>query len=334
MKKKILLQLLLFCALVFLLCILGPVDIGVTNIFKVLVGKMTKTELAMQLFWQLRFPKLITSVMAGAALSVSGLILQTYFRNPLAGPFVLGISSGASLGVAFFVMLSASVTLNPLFSQVGVNFAAILGSLMILLILLVLFSRIPQRSVILIMGLMFSYFTSALINIMVVVSDAQNIKTYLLWTLGSFTRLSGDQLLIFSGIIGVALFLSLFLIRPLNLLLFGDHYAQSMGLSLRRVRFLIILLVALLSGTVTAFCGPVAFLGIIVPHIARSLFRTNDHRILLPLAILMGANVAMGAQVLMTYYHQYPLPLNAVLGILAVPVIALFLWKNKQEAMA
>jgi iron complex transport system permease protein len=308
----------------------GDVDLSIK---KLLSGELSSTEAS--IFWDIRLPKAITALLAGAALAISGAIMQTYFQNPLAGPFVLGIHSGASLGVALWIMGAGllPMAISETLYSMGSVMAAITGSLAILFVLLILSRRLPGKVAILVLGLIFGYLANGLINIMISLSNAHQIKAFLMWSLGSFQRVSGTQLNIFALIIIIGLAGSFFFIKPLNLLLLGERYARSSGLKLNQTRFIVILLVAILSGTVTAFCGPIAFIGIIVPHVARKLVRTNDHRYQLPVSLLLGCAVALVAEILSSMGGAFLLPLNAILGLMGAPLIFFFfLGKRKEEA--
>lgn len=333
-KQRIILILLSILMLLFFTIILlyGPITISLATIKKIIFCDQDVDTVANNIFWQLRFPKATTALLAGAALAVSGLIMQTFFQNPLAGPFVLGIHSGSALGVALWIMATSAISslIPELFYHFGVTFAAIMGSLVILLLLLFLSIRVPGKIVLLVIGLMFGHLASGIINILIAVSEAQQIKSFLLWTLGSFQRVAGTELIIFIITISAGLFFSLLFIKELNLLLLGDRYAKSSGLSIKKIRFFLIMITAILSGTVTAFCGPIVFLGIVVPHIARGWTRTNDHKILLPTTMMLGGIMALFAEFLSSSWQSINLPLNAIMGLLGAPVLFVFLWQRRR----
>ena len=283
-----------------------------------------------------RIPKAITAVLAGAGLAVSGLQMQTLFRNPLAGPTVLGIGSGASLGVAITVLASASggaarflEGLN-LLGSFSLAVSATLGSAFVLMLVLLVSRRVENIITILILGLLFGYATSAIVNILIHFSIAERIQAFVNWTFGSFGNTTWNQLRIFIPVLMAGLFITQFNRKPLNTLLLGEAYARSMGLQIKRARISIIVTTALLTGTVTAFCGPIAFLGIAIPHLCRSFFNTSDHNILLPTTALTGAIIALAADLI----SQLPgshinLPLNSVTALIGTPVVVWVILKKK-----
>jgi iron complex transport system permease protein len=289
----------------------------------------------------------LTALLAGAALAVSGLQMQTLFRNPLSDPFVLGISSGASLGVAL-VVLGAGVAAGlgsgtkllgglSLAGDVGITVAAILGSLLVLLLVLAVSRRVQSTMTLLILGLMFGYATSALVSVMLYFSIADRIQAYISWTFGTFGGVTWSQMQVLAPTILIGLLLAFLLMKPLNALLLGETYARSMGLNVRRVRLAIITSAAMLAGVVTAFCGPIGFLGIAVPHFCRSLFGTSDHRVLLPAVTMMGAILALAADLVASLPgSQLTLPLNAVTALIGAPVVTwvILRQRNLREAFA
>lgn len=317
-------------AIFIILISFGPVSIPFSSIGGIITGDETVDPMLRNIFWQLRLPKALTALLAGSALAVSGLIMQTFFQNPLAGPFVLGIHSGSALGVALWTMASGTLfTFLPnSLNDLGSTLFAVIGSTTVLTALMILSIHIPGKIILLVMGLMFGYLAGGIINIMVAISDAHKIKIFLLWTLGSFERVSGDQLLIFSCIIVTGLLLTAFSVKQLNILLLGDRYAKSLGLSMMKIKLFLIFITALLAGTVTAFCGPVIFLGIVAPHLARKLTMSSDHRILLPAVIMLGAFMAMLAELISSLPGNIVLPLNAILGLMSIPIIFVFLWNH------
>ena len=282
-----------------------------------------------QVFWELRFPRLITAILSGAAMACAGLLIQTYFENPLADPYVLGIHSGSSLLVTLVMIGGGSSALGILHSF-GVVGASALGALGTLLLLLSLFRFFPSRFMILVLGLILGYFLGGIVSIIWAYSDANELKNYFLWSLGSFSHTTGTDLKIFSFVVSLGLFCSLLMAKPLNLLLLGEEYAQSLGLQAKKTQWAIILLASLLSGAVTAFCGPIAFIGIIAPHAARLGFKKMDHRILIPATILSGSVVALGAEVLSSLSEGRVFPVNAILSLLGFPWILFLLLTLKK----
>lgn len=262
-----------------------------------------------QIFWEIRFPRMIAAVLAGVALAVSGLSLQTLFKNPLAGPFVLGISSGASFGVALSLLAGFS------FGHFGVLGAASVGALAVTLVVLWVSSRFEQSSVLLIVGLLMGYFIDALVSVLIANSDAESLRVYVSWGMGSFGRLTYDGALLFACAVLAGLALIGLSVKYLNAARLGDEFARGVGLNVRRGRSLVLLGASLLAAASTAYCGPVAFIGIAVPHLAYMLFKTSNHRVLLPGASLCGMVLCLAASLFST------VPLNAVLSLVGVPVI-------------
>ncbi len=315
----------------------GSVNIPMKDILKILSGGQPERTSWANIFWLFRLPKAITAVLAGAGLAVSGLLMQTLFRNPLAGPSVLGINSGASLGVALVVL---SVTAGGassdfldglgLLGDLGIVVAAGFGAALVLTLILIFARKVRSVMTLLILGILLGYATSALVSILIHFSIAERIHAYISWTFGSFAATTWHQLRIFIPIVLIGLLFTLFVKKPLNALLLGEAYSRSMGLNIKQARFLIIVTTALLSGAVTAFCGPVAFLGVAIPHLCRSFFNTSDHRVLLPTVMLMGAIVALIADLVSQMPGtQIVLPLNAVTSLLGAPLIAWFILRKK-----
>ncbi|MBT3585903.1 MAG: iron ABC transporter permease [Halobacteriovoraceae bacterium] len=314
-----------------LLMIWGSVKIPFPTLVALLKGQLAAESPFYKIFWDIRIPKIIVCLFAGSALAVSGLFMQTFFQNPLAGPFVLGVHSGSSVGVAVLLMGSAFFTIPDGLLEHGVTFFSIMGAMGILGLLLILSLKVSGKVYILIFGLLFSYLSSGIINILFSISESEKIKSYLLWTLGSFQRVTGSDLIIYSGLLSLGLALSLLMIKPLNSLLAGDDYARSIGVNLVKIRIKIILITALLSGIVTAYCGPVAFLGIMVPHVAKRILNTHDHKILIPGCMIIGAIFAMLAEFFANLFPAMSFPINSILGLVGAPTILLFLYKRRSR---
>ena len=333
---------------VFLLSLaVGSVRIPIDEIVAVLLGGDASKPAWATIVLKFRLPKALTAMLAGAALSVSGLQMQTLFRNPLAGPFVLGISSGASLGVALTVLLAGvavglggSTSLLAGISLAGdtsLALSAIAGSGLVLLLVMSVARKVQSGMTILILGLMFGYTTSALVSVLIYFSVAERIQAYISWTFGSFGGVTWRQLQVMAPAIVLGLAGGHLLMKPLNALLLGETYALSLGLNVGRVRLGIIGSSAVLAGVVTAFCGPIGFLGIAVPHLCRSLLHTSDHRLLLPAVSFMGATLALGADIVAGLPgSQLTLPLNAVTALLGAPVViwVILRQRNLREAFA
>lgn len=282
---------------------------------------------------QVRLPQVITAAVAGAGLAASGLVMQTIFRNPLAGPSVLGISSGASLGVALVMLASPLWSLLPIPREVLVIAASLAGAICVLLLIVLADRRVGDSVTLLIVGLMVGYLCSAIISVLQSASMAQALKNYVIWGMGTFSAVYADRLLwlvvpVLLGIVG-----ALALVKPLNALLLGEEYAASMGTNVKRVRRIAIWTTGLLAGTITAFCGPIAFLGLATPHVARAFLRTNDHAVLMPASILLGCALAIGCDVVVRVSStDVALPLNAVTSLLGAPVVLWVLLSGKHWA--
>jgi iron complex transport system permease protein len=334
---------LIFSILIFLVIVLlamdiffGSVSIKTSEVLKAFfTGSSGNFETIIIKF---RLPKAITAFTVGIALSVSGLQMQTVFRNPMAGPYVLGISSGASLGVAFVILgFSSNLSLQSI-TGLGnwiLVAAAWTGAGMVMLLIMMLSSRLKDIMTILILGIMLSSGISAIVTIMQYFSNETMLKAYVIWTMGSLGNLTSDQLNVLLISVSVGLIISLVSIKMLNALLLGENYAGSIGLNVRRARFVIFICTSILAGSVTAFCGPIGFIGIAVPHVSRILFRTSDHKILIPGTILTGGAI----MVLSDLISQLPgsesvLPVNAVTSIIGIPVVIwVILRKRKYSDM-
>ncbi len=305
----------------------GPASISLSEVVTILTGGEAERDAWRVIVLDLRLPKALTAVLAGAALSVSGLLMQTLFRNPLAGPYVLGVSAGASLGVAV-VVLSAGAGASRLLAgfglagDFGLVAAASVGSGAVLGLVLLAARRVSTLTL-LILGVLFGYATSALVTVLMHFSLAERVKSYLAWSFGSFGGVTWSQLQVLAPVLGVGLFLAALAAKPLNALLLGESYAASMGAAVERARFLILASTALMAGGVTAFCGPIGFLGVAVPHLVRGLLGTADHRLLIPASMLAGATVALISDLVAQLPgSQAILPLNAVTALIGAPVIA------------
>ena len=285
MKRPVAFYMLLIMASIFLFfflnLVLGSVSIPLRAVWNILWGTGNESVIWQNIIWKSRVPQALTALVAGAGLSVSGLQMQTVFRNPLAGPSVLGISSGASMGVAFVVLLSGSlggVALSKLgfMGEIALTIAAIAGSLSIMALIVFVSQKVRGNVTLLIIGVMIGYIANAVIGVLKFFSVEEDIRAYVIWGLGSFARVSGDQMTLFICIMVVLLPLSFLLVKTLNLLLLGDAYARNLGLNIKRARLLVITCSGVLVAIVTAYCGPIIFLGLAVPHLCRGMFRTSD----------------------------------------------------------
>lgn len=286
---------------------------------------------AFKISWELilfesRLPKIITASIAGAALSISGLLMQTFFRNPLAGPYVLGVSSGASLGVAILILGQSlfAFELVGFFGQFSTAFAASIGSVLSMALVLFIARWVKGSVTLLIVGLMLNYLTSSIVSLLIFWSTAEEIQNFALWNLGSFSDVNWVQMKIFLPSMLVFIFISFFFIRPLDVFLLGEKYAKSMGMQLKMIRFWIIIIASVLAGMTTAFCGPIAFIGIAVPHIARRVFKTARHTLLIPGSILIGMVLTTFADLLCHLpTSPHTLPLNAITSLIGTPIVLL-----------
>lgn len=337
MKDRTILCFILLSLLLVILFVasllLGSVSLQVKEVLGVILGQEVDPQTRI-LVTHFRLPKAITALVVGAALSASGLQMQTLFRNPLAGPYVLGISSGASLGVSLFLLgaplLGVSVASETL-RNIGVVGSAWIGAALILAVIMAVSVRLKDIMAILILGMMFGSAASAIVQILQYLSPDSALKSFVVWTMGSLSGVSLQQLGLMSGIVVAGLALSIYLIKPLNLLLLGENYARTMGLNIRWIRFLLFASTTLLAGTVTAFCGPIGFIGIAVPHVARMLIGNADHRVLMPASMLMGSVTMLLCDIIAQLPgHEMVLPVNTITALLGIPIIVLVIVRNRK----
>jgi iron complex transport system permease protein len=278
---------------------------------------------------QLRLPRACMALLSGAGLAVAGLLMQTLFRNPLAGPFVLGISSGAGLGVAILVLGSSVLGIGAL-SGLGIVTASVLGSTLVLILIILLSLRIKDTMGLLIVGLMMGSISGAVVGILSYYSSSEELKRYVFWSLGSLGNVSWSELLILSIIFLVCAVLLISIIKPLNILLLGESYARSLGISLKKTRWIIIIITSLLAGSITAFAGPIAFVGLAVPHLARLLLPEINHKILVPMVILIGAALLLFCDIIAQLpFSNYSIPINAVTSLLGAPLVIWLIVKKR-----
>ena len=324
----------LFCTLSALVVLLfaadiavGSVNIPLRDIWATLTGGECDAVTA-KIIIDIRLIKAFVAILAGAALSVSGLQMQTLFRNPLAGPYVLGVSSGASLGVALFILGAPLLgfTSSPLLTTLGTAGAAWLGAAAILALVASVSRRIKDIMVILILGMMIGSAVSAIVQILQYLSNEEALKSFIVWTMGSLGDVTSSQLLLVAPAIIAGLIIAISVIKPMNMLLLGESYARTIGLNISRTRTLILLSTTLLAGTVTAFCGPIGFIGLAIPHVARILFRNADHRILLPAAAMAGAISLLVCDI---FSKLLALPVNTITALLGIPIVIWVVIKNK-----
>lgn len=305
----------------------GSVAVPLGDVWAALTGGSCDPATS-DIILKIRLLKAVTALFAGAALAAGGLEMQTLFRNPLAGPYVLGVSSGAGLGVALFLLGAPllGVAGHSFVRSLGVAGAAWLGSALVLAIVMAVSRRIKDIMVILILGMMFGSGISSIVEILQYLSSEAALKSFVIWTMGSLGDVTAQQLTILVPSIVVGLLLAVWTIKPLNLLLFGEEYAVTMGLNIRRSRGLLFLSTTLLAGTVTAFCGPIGFIGLAMPHVARMLFRNGDHRVLVPGTILSGAAVLLLCDLVSKFFT---LPINAITALLGIPIVVWVVLRNK-----
>lgn len=302
--------------------LLGSVSFSPTQIIKSLFTGNFDDKILESIIFDFRLPKAITVLLAGSALSVSGLLMQTVFRNALAGPYILGISSGASLGVAIVVLSAGAYGFGFWLSQIGIVIAAMIGAMAVLLLILSVSVRVKDIMTILILGIMFGAATSAITSILQYFSNESALKMYVVWTMGSVSGVSGSRLILFAVIVVIGHLLALIVSRPLNVLNIGENYAKSLGFNVLNIRLLVFLATSLLAGATTAFCGPIGFIGIAVPHVVRFILNTSNHKVTIPATIIMGINVLLLCDII----AQLPgsnivLPINAVASLMGIPVV-------------
>jgi len=313
---------------------LGSVTIPFKETFNAIFGSGTTNESWSYIIWNYRFPKALTAVLVGSGLALSGLLMQTLFRNPLAGPFVLGISSGASLGAAILIMGASLFTgwfSYGLVNDVSLALAASIGSFLVLLVVVIVAYRVKDTMALLIIGLMFGSITSAIVSVLSYFTNAEKLQQYIFWSFGSVGNLSWQQLLLLASLVFIGIILGILSIKSLNALLLGENYARSLGVNLRKSRYLIIVATGLLAGSVTAFAGPIAFIGLAVPHLTRQIFNTTDHKILLPAVLVYGAILMLICDTI----AQLPssanvLPINAITSIVGAPIVIWLLVRKKK----
>lgn len=305
----------------------GSVALAPEQVWQALTGGPVDSAVR-DIVLKIRLSKAITALLAGAALATAGLQMQTLFRNPLAGPYVLGVSAGASLGVALFLLGAPLLGLagHSLLRSLGIAGAAWLGSAAVMAVVLTVSRRIKEIMVILILGMMLGSGIGSVVEILQYLSSEAALKSFVVWTMGSLGDVTAGQLTLLLPVVVAGLVLAVAAIKPLNLLLLGENYARTMGIDIRRTRSLLFLSTVLLAGSVTAFCGPVGFVGLAVPHLARMLFRSADHRILVPASMLAGAALLLGCDLVS---KLLTLPINTITALMGIPVVILVVVRNR-----
>lgn len=333
----ILLLVLAVAALAIVNLLIGSVEIPVADICRILAGDDTEPVIWTNIIWKSRLPQVLTAIVSGAGLAVSGLQMQTVFHNPLAGPSVLGISNGSALGVAFVVLLSGKlggVALSSLgyLGDAAISVAAVAGALAVMLLIVWIAQKVKGNVTLLVIGVMIGYLANAIIGVLKFLSPEEDVKAFVVWGLGSFSRVSGDEMILFVVLMCVLIPASFLLVKSMNILLLGDAYAANLGLDVRRARMLVIASSGVLVAIVTAYCGPIMFIGLAVPHLCRALFLTSDHRILMPATAVCGAVLAL----VCNFIARMPgfegaLPVNSVTALVGAPVIAAVIFGRRKN---
>ncbi len=338
-NRRFLTAMWLLASALVLLCVAnlmtGSVEIPAKEVVSIVCGNESENAAWQVIVMQARLPMIITAILAGAALSVSGLLMQTAFNNPLAGPSILGVSTGASLGVAI-VMLAFGGYIGTLFGTtiggyVSILVGALLGAALILVTLLIFSTIVKSSSMLLIVGIMVGYLASSAISLLNFFATEQGVHSYVIWGLGNFSGVTMTQLPVFAAIIAVSLLWAALMVKPLNAMLLGERYAENLGVNMRRVRNQLLMITGVLTAAVTAFCGPIGFIGLVVPHIARLLLRTSNHNYLIPATIIAGADIAL----LCTLISVLPtsvgiMPINAITPMIGVPIIIYIILNRKK----
>lgn len=311
---------------------MGSVYIPINKTFQALINGSLEDGNWSYIIWQFRIPKAISAIIIGSGLSLSGLLMQTLFRNPLAGPYVLGVSSGASLGAALLIMgaglLPFTVAID---NPISLVIASALGSFLVLMAVMGMARKTKDSMALLIIGLMFGSITSAVVSVLSYFSEAEALQRFIFWALGSLGHLSWGQICILTLTLTLGILFSIVSIKPLNGLLLGETYAQSMGTDIKKARLFIILAAGILAGSITAFAGPIAFVGLAVPHLARQLFDTTQHKVMVPATLLLGAILMLLCDIVaqLPGYEQV-LPINAITSIIGAPIVIWLLWKRNK----
>ena len=336
MKRSVSIILLLVASIIMLFAmnlIVGSVRIPLADVCDILFDKFDGKESWKYIVMENRLPQALTAMLCGASLAVCGLMLQTAFRNPLAGPDVFGISSGAGLGVAIVMLFlggSVSTTLFTVSGFLAILTSAFIGAIVVTMLILFLSTMVRNSVLLLIVGLMVGYVSSSAVALLNFFASEEGVKSYMVWGMGNFGGVSMDHMLLFALLCLVGIIASIFLIKPLNIMLLGTQYAESLGINIRQIRNLLLVTVGLLTAVTTAFCGPISFIGLAIPHISRLLFRTDNHQILLPGTVLTGAVIALFCNLVCYLPGELGIiPLNAVTPLIGAPVIIYVIIKRR-----
>ena len=332
-KTTFFLLLILLAVLWFLNISLGSVSIPFSDVFASIFNGEVSKDTYRNIIVDYRIPKAITAILVGSGLSISGLLMQTLFRNPLAGPFVLGISSGASLGVAILILGAALIGGISGFvtSSFSMAIAASLGAFLVLSAVLIAANKVRNTMSILIIGLMFGSITSAIISVLAYFSSAEQLQQFIFWGFGSLGNLSWNELKIFTLIFVIGVSLLFFIIKPLNSMLLGENYAKSMGVNIKKTRYIVLITTSILTGVITAFSGPIAFVGLAVPHLTKLIFNTSNHKILLFAVAIVGAILMLVADMVAQLpTSEYTLPINAITSLFGAPIVIWLLIRKRK----
>lgn len=334
-QLKFICMFLLIVVFFFLNIVVGTIAIPFSDAFNILFGNDQQPQVWQNIILKSRLPQALTAMAAGAGLAISGLQMQTVFRNPLAGPSVLGISNGASLGVAFVVLATGSiggVALSSLgaVGNAAISLAAIFGAMSVMALIVYVSQKVQGNATLLIIGVMIGYVATAIIGVLKYFSNEEDIRAYVVWGLGSFSRVSGNQMELFVILMLILIPLSMLTVKTLNILLLGEQYARNLGLNIKRARLVVIGCSSILVAIVTAYCGPIMFLGLAVPHLCRAIWRTSDHRVLMPATMLTGTALALICNLIARMPgFEGALPINSVTALIGAPVVAMVLFRRK-----
>ena len=334
-RLKFICMFLLIIVFFFLNIVVGTIAIPLNDAFSILFGNDQQPQVWQNIILKSRLPQSLTAMVAGAGLAISGLQMQTVFSNPLAGPSVLGISNGASLGVAFVVLATGSiggVALSSLgaVGNAAISLAAIFGAMSVMALIVYVSQKVQGNATLLIIGVMIGYVATAIIGVLKYFSNEEDIRAYVVWGLGSFSRVSGNQMELFVVLMLILIPLSMLTVKTLNILLLGEQYARNLGLNIKRARLLVIGCSSILVAIVTAYCGPIMFLGLAIPHLCRAIWRTSDHRVLMPATMLTGTALALICNLIARMPgFEGALPINSVTALIGAPVVAMVLFRRK-----
>ena len=334
-RLKFICMFLLIIVFFFLNIVVGTIAIPLNDAFSILFGNDQQPQVWQNIILKSRLPQALTAMVAGAGLAISGLQMQTVFSNPLAGPSVLGISNGASLGVAFVVLATGSiggVALSSLgaVGNAAISLAAIFGAMSVMALIVYVSQKVQGNATLLIIGVMIGYVATAIIGVLKYFSNEEDIRAYVVWGLGSFSRVSGNQMELFVVLMLILIPLSMLTVKTLNILLLGEQYARNLGLNIKRARLLVIGCSSILVAIVTAYCGPIMFLGLAVPHLCKAIWRTSDHRVLMPATMLTGTALALICNLIARMPgFEGALPINSVTALIGAPVVAMVLFRRK-----